>query len=149
MTRGLLRSCLLFCAACAGTPGAPVFLRLGFDDLAPGDLPDGFVVDATRGGGPLATWSVARAGDAPSAPNVLSLIRVEHGRGDTFNLCWNPGIPFGDGEISLRLRATGGEEDQGGGVIWRALDRDHYYVTRLNPLEGNLRLYFVEGGTGR
>ena len=51
-----------------------------------------------------------------------------------------------DLSVRVQQRADSGEEDQGGGVCWRALDADNYYVTRWNPLEDNLRVYKVEDG---
>lgn len=137
-------------AACAGTSLGPPLdapRTWHFDDLAAGALPDGFRVDATRGGGPLATWGARADVTAPSTPNVLALSRVDHDRGDTFNLCWTDAFAFADGVLAVRLRAVGGEEDQGGGLIWRAQDRDNYYIARLNPLENNLRLYHVKDGS--
>jgi hypothetical protein len=51
-----------------------------------------------------------------------------------------------DLELEVSLRAVGGEIDQGGGLIWRARDGRNYYLARLNPLEGNYRLYAVVNG---
>ena len=48
--------------------------------------------------------------------------------------------------LSVRLRADHGEVDQGGGVVWRALDPSNYYICRYNPLEDNFRVYKVEQG---
>ena len=44
------------------------------------------------------------------------------------------------------MKPVSGEEDQGGGPIWRLQDKDNYYVCRANPLEGNFRLYVVQDG---
>lgn len=135
--------CLLL-LGCAGAQPLTAPQAWSFDDLAVGAVPAGFRVDATRGGGPLAQWGARADASAPSAPNILSLSRVDHDRGDTFNLCWTDRLQFGDGALQVAVRAQGGEEDQGGGLIWRARDHGNYYVARLNPLEHNLRLYFVK-----
>lgn len=45
------------------------------------------------------------------------------------------------------MRANTGQEDQGGGLIWRVKDANNYYICRYNPLEENYRLYFVKDGT--
>ncbi len=42
------------------------------------------------------------------------------------------------------FKANSGREDQGGGVIWRAKDKNNYYVARMNPLESNFRIYYVK-----
>ncbi len=48
---------------------------------------------------------------------------------------------------SLRkIKANSGKEDQGGGLIWRCKDENNYYVCRINPLEGNFRVYKVVDG---
>jgi hypothetical protein len=39
-----------------------------------------------------------------------------------------------------------GDTDRGGGLIWRAKDKDDYYICRYNPLEDNYRVYKVENG---
>jgi len=49
-------------------------------------------------------------------------------------------------DLSVVVLAVSGEEDQGGGPVWRAADAANYYITRWNPLEKNFRLYFVKDG---
>lgn len=61
----------------------------------------------------------------------------------TFNVLLLPETFPADLELSLRLRADSGQEDQGGGLLWRAKDADNYYITRWNPLENNVRAYKV------
>jgi hypothetical protein len=39
-----------------------------------------------------------------------------------------------------------GKTDQGGGLVWRYVDADNYYIARMNPLESNYRLYKVVNG---
>lgn len=51
-----------------------------------------------------------------------------------------------DVDLSVRLKALAGNDDQGGGLLWRARDKSNYYVARHNPLENNFRLYKVENG---
>lgn len=49
-------------------------------------------------------------------------------------------------ELAVELRGVKGQMDQGGGIIWRFIDADNYYVVRANPLENNVVLYKVENG---
>jgi hypothetical protein len=50
-------------------------------------------------------------------------------------------------DLSVKMKAIAGREDQGGGLAWRAKDaKKNYYVARYNPLEDNYRLYKVEMG---
>lgn len=149
MHRSLLLGLSLFgLSACASTGSPPLHgeRRLAFDDVAAGKLPAGWRADATRRVGPLATWEVADSAGAPSAPHALSLSYPNHKQYDSFNLCWTPTLQFGDGTLEVSVCARSGKEDQGGGLLWRAAGPDDYYVVRLNPLEGNLRLYVVQRG---
>lgn len=120
-----------------------------FEKIAPGKIPDGWKVEATNQKGPLATWQVIEDTTAPSGNKVLALTRPNHTFGGTFNLCWTDQIKFLNGEIKVHFKANSGVEDQGGGVIWRAKDKDNYYISRYNPLENNFRIYYVKEGARR
>lgn len=117
-----------------------------FDDAAVGRLPEGWKAEGTNQRGPVATWAVKVDESAPSKPNVLALTDVQEGWGGTFNLLWTDGIKFKDGVIEMKVKAQAGQEDQGGGPMWRVHDRDNYYTARWNPLEDNFRLYYVQDG---
>lgn len=133
-----------------------------FDDVAVGKLPAGWKADATNRKGPLPTWQVIKDENAPSGDHVLAMTKPSHTHngildtvwentvslfdGDLFNLCWTNTVSFLDGEITVRFKALKGEEDQGGGVMWRVQDNENYYIARFNPLEDNFRLYSVRDG---
>lgn len=51
---------------------------------------------------------------------------------------------YKDLDLSIMIKAVGGEEDQGGGPIWRCRDQNNYYICRFNPLENNFRVYYVK-----
>ena len=133
-------------AAAASAPqvGRSLF---GFDKEQVGDLPAGWKAEATEQQGALATWGVIADATAPSKPNVLSLTKTNHESGSTFNICWTDRVRFKDGRVEVSMKANSGQEDQGGGPIWRVQDRDNYYLCRANPLENNFRLYYVKGGS--
>ncbi len=120
-----------------------------FDDVAVGKLPAGWKVEATSPRGPLATWQVVKDKTAPSGARVLALTSPNHRSGRTFNICWTNAVSFRNGEIAVRLKAVKGRGDQGGGIMWRVLNRNNYYVVRYNPLEDNYRLYSVRNGHRR
>jgi hypothetical protein len=63
-----------------------------------------------------------------------------------FNVVLLKGKTERDIDLSVELKAVAGKLDQGGGLIWRAKDRNNYYVARYNPLEDNYRVYKVERG---
>jgi hypothetical protein len=116
-----------------------------FDDNT--ELPAGWKVEATRQRGPLATWKIIQDKTAPSQKNALALVSPNHDSGSTFNLFWTKDIKFLNGEIEVSFKALKGVEDQGGGVVWRAQDKDNYYIARFNPLEDNFRIYTVHDGS--
>lgn len=119
-------------------------IELSFENVKTGQLPEGWKVEATNQKGPLATWEVIEDETAPSGNKVLALTSPNHDFGGTFNLCWTDKINFENGEIEVMFKANTGEEDEGGGVIWRAQDKGNYYISRYNPLENNFRIYYVK-----
>lgn len=117
-----------------------------FDDVKAGELPQGWEIAATDPRGPLAEWQVIEDATVPSAPNVLSITKINDTYGGVFNLFWTQEISFKDGLLEVKIKANQGEVDQGGGLIWRAQDVNNYYIARYNPLERNYRLYYVKDG---
>lgn len=112
-------------------------------DAARAGAPQGWRPDATlagRGGpgGVPGVWS--------NRGRVLRLDDIPHDDPQTYNLCWAEGVQFTDVVLRVRVQARSGVVDQGGGLMWRGADRDHYYICRANPLEDNFRLYKVVGG---
>jgi len=110
--------------------------------IAGGQLAEGWRSDATQPAGKQrARWQFDAVGDR-------RFHMVEPGDWDsrTFNLLWTDRVRFQDGRLVLRMRADKGRVDQGGGLIWRVLDANNYYVTRFNPLEQDFRVYRVKDG---
>lgn len=104
-----------------------------FEKDEPGKIARGFTNEVGR-------WEVATDGG-----NHVLAQRAESGE-RVFNMALVEGTNYKDLDLSVRVRAIAGKEDQGGGLIWRARDKDNYYVARYNPLEDNLRVYKVEDG---
>ena len=112
-----------------------------FDQDKLGSVPKGWLVAETGGEGKLATWEVVESGSSQ-----VVAITTNANYGGTFNLLIAEETSYKDLEIEVRVRAVAGEEDQGGGPIWRVKDADNYYICRWNPLENNIRLYYVKDG---
>jgi len=64
----------------------------------------------------------------------------------TYNLAVLDGVRLADFQASFSVQAKSGEEDQGGGLVWRFQNFNNYYICRWNPLEDNLRFYKVQDG---
>lgn len=115
-----------------------------FETEPDGKLPAGWV-SAKTGAGEGSVWQIvayeangkkgrALAQTSSAGPNAL------------FNLCVYEGAKYGDVDLSVRVKAVSGQNDRGGGLVWRYLDANNYYVARWNPLEDNFRVYHVVNG---
>lgn len=110
-----------------------------FDNVKPGQLPDGWLAGVTGRG--TAKWSVDRDESAPSKPNVLK----QSGEG-TFPWCVKKDVSLTDGHVEVKFKPLSGKEDQAGGLIWRWQDGDNYYIARANALEDNVTIYHTIKG---
>jgi hypothetical protein len=108
-----------------------------FDADKVGEIAKGFANEAGK-------WEVVADDTAPSKPNVLG--QLAKSPGATFNLTLASDTDFKDVDITVKMKAIAGKDDQGGGIVWRARDAKNYYVARYNPLEDNYRLYHVVNG---
>ena len=117
-----------------------------FDNVSQGSLPEGWKVEATGQKKATAEWKIVKDANAPSKPDVLCLTATNHTQRGVFNLCWTDKVTFLEGEISVSLKANTGNIDQGGGIIWRVQDCNNYYISRYNPLEDNVSIYYVKDG---
>lgn len=139
-------------AACAhnalGAPPTPLDVAtesiLSFEEDAIGAVPNGFTVAETNGKGALAKWRVTDGLD-PHDPGHIVMVETAN-TGSTFNLLLSDAVYPADLTVSVYIYPRRGEEDQGGGLVWRARDAANYYVARWNPLEDNVRLYTVVDG---
>jgi hypothetical protein len=104
--------------------------RWSFDGLAAGTLPSGWIAVTGR-------WQVTEQ-------NALRQVAENETR--VFNLVLADARAK-DLSLRVKVRAVSGKTDQGGGLVWRALDPKNYYIARYNPLEKNFRAYAVRGGT--
>jgi len=112
---------------------------VSFRNAKPGRLPPHWI--ATQTGKGQAKWSVEKDKDAPGQPSVLA----QSGEAN-FPVCIKNDTELKDGYVEVKFKPVSGKEDQAGGVIWRVMDKDNYYVCRANALEDNVVLYkTVEG----
>ena len=112
---------------------------VNFDNEKPGTLPPHWV--GTQTGRGTAKWTIEKADDAPSKPNVLK----QSGKA-TFPVCIKDDTKVKDGFVEVKFKPVAGKEDQAGGVIWRCKDADNYYIARANALEDNVSIYRTIGG---
>ncbi len=112
-------------------PGKDIILTFEGDEM--NKLPTGWSA-------PVGNWSIAN-------DNGNKVLYQSAANSDgTFNIAVYDGAVYTDMEMSLRIKAISGKGDQGGGLVWRYLDKSNYYTVRENPLEDNVVLYKVENG---
>jgi hypothetical protein len=110
-----------------------------FDQNPVGSPPPGWT--ATQTGKGEGKWAVVQDDTAPSKPNVLKQSGVA-----TFPVCIKDDTNLRDGFVEVKFKPVSGQEDQAGGVIWRAKDSDNYYIFRANANEDNVVLYRTVNG---
>ncbi len=110
-----------------------------FENETVGKLPFGFTADAT-GKAESIKWSVVNDNG-----NIV-VAQQSINSGSSYNLLVLDKIGFKDFTASVKIKAISGKEDQGGGLVWRYIDKNNYYIARYNPLENNLRFYSVVDG---
>lgn len=125
-------------------PTPKVKVEWNFDKDEPGKPSPGWRITETSGTGKTGKWTVAKDDAAPSKPNVLKL--ETHADRKTYNLYIAEKTSFKNLDLRVRTKADRGKVDQGGGLIWRCRDENNYYICRINPLEGNFRVYKVQNG---
>ncbi|MSU78616.1 MAG: DUF1080 domain-containing protein [Gemmataceae bacterium] len=116
----------------------------GFSKADLGKLPTGWKVEHTGKGG-TGAWKVIADATAPSKSGH-SLAQVGESPGPVYNICVADTAQPKNLEVSVHFKSIKGKRDQGGGIVWRYIDADNYYVARFNPLENNYRLYKVVAG---
>src|SRR5262249_20273703 len=112
---------------------------VNFDNLKTGAPPPGWT--ATKTGTGQEKWTVEKDETAPSKPNVLK----QSGQA-TFPICLKDDTNLKDGFVEVKFKPISGNEDQAGGVIWRAKDAKNYYIARANALEDNVTIYHTING---
>jgi hypothetical protein len=116
-----------------------------FDMDAPGMLPENFVVGSLFDGRPAGEWKVTKANQAPSPSHVLGQL-MGKGAEHSYKVVLINGTRSYDLDLQVSLLPVEGKADMGGGLIWHAADDRNYYLTRVNPLEQNIRIYRVVKG---
>jgi hypothetical protein len=131
----------------AVTPPAPVESKTWSFDADPTGKPAPGLKISQTGElvTPPATWEVTTDDDAPSAPNVFGVTKTT-GTNKTYNVALFEGSSYRDFSATVHMRALSGENNKGGGIVFRAKGDADYYVARWNPVESNFRLYVLVGG---
>ena len=112
---------------------------INFDDAETGAAPIGWTAAVTGKGN--TRWTIEKDATAPSPPNVF-----KQSAEGTYPICLRNGTHLKDGFVEVKFKPVSGKEDQAGGVIWRAKDKDNYYIARANASEDNVTIYHTISG---
>ncbi len=115
-------------------------MNYSFENDETGKVPFGWFAYFTGNGKP-GRWEIVN----DHGNKVLAQTSKEN-FGYHFDVIVNDQLNFKDFELTLKFKGVDGNEDQGGGPVWRFQDADNYYVARANPLENNYRVYKVVDG---
>jgi hypothetical protein len=112
---------------------------VNFENCEVNKLPMGFTQTAT-GKQQNLNWKVVN----DNGNKVVA--QLAKNEGDYYNLLVLDNPAYQDFTLSVKIKAVAGDEDQGGGLVWRYVDNNNYYIARCNPLENNFRFYRVVNG---
>lgn len=132
-----MKSSLLMLAMMALAAGPEE--TVNFDTSETGKPPAGWM--ATQTGTGRGQWTVVADNTAPSKPNVLK----QSGQA-TYPVCIKDDPAIKDGFVTVKFKPISGNEDQAGGLVWRAKDANNYYIARANALEDNVTIYHTING---
>lgn len=124
---------------------SPEFIGTGdtiinFENDVVGNVPSGFTQTAT-GKTQALNWKITNDNGNKVAAQMAQ------NEGDYFNLLILDKPGYKRFTMSVKIKAIAGNEDQGGGLVWRYIDNNNYYIARCNPLENNFRFYKVVNGS--
>lgn len=109
-----------------------------FENEAEASLPKGLKVENTCA--KETKWGIVN-----DSGNKVVVQQAEN-KSDCYNILALDNLLYKNFTFSVRIKAVAGEEDQGGGLVWRFIDNNNYYIARCNPLENNFRFYKVVNG---
>jgi len=112
---------------------------INFENDLEGNVPKGFTQTAT-GAKQTNNWKIVN-----DKGNKVVMQSAKN-EGDYYNLLVLDRPGYQNFIMSVKIKAVAGDEDQGGGMVWRYIDNNNYYIARYNPLENNYRFYKVVNG---
>ena len=112
---------------------------INFENDMEGNLPKGFTQTAT-GAKQTNKWKIVN-----DKGNKV-VMQAAKNEGDYYNLLVLDKPVYQNLIMSVKIKAVSGDEDKGGGTVWRYIDNNNYYIARYNPLECNFRFYKVVNG---
>jgi len=113
--------------------------RFNFENETIDSLPKGFA-SYLGGTGSAGVWKIIHDNTSPSGPLVIAQTSQDITPVHFPILIFDDGI-YSNARISARIRPVDGKVDQAGGIAFRFVDTENYYVARINALENTVQLY--------
>jgi YVTN family beta-propeller protein len=95
-------------------------LRFNLDKGVTGEVPSGFTNEEGK-------WQIITSNDGDNVSNIVA--QLAGNKISNYNLLLTKENYHKDLEISVKMKALSGNIDQGGGLVWRAKDKNNYYIT--------------------
>lgn len=127
-----------------GPPAPAGAMVFPFEEGVVGETPPGFSVGLTGGGGAV-QWEIGDVGAAPSGERVVAQLSDDRTNARYPHLVRDD-VEARNVDASISFKTLSGEVDASGGIIFRYLGPDDYYVVRANSLEDNVVAYKTEKG---
>jgi hypothetical protein len=116
---------------------------VNFDSGQVGRAPSGWTfTGSNHSAGPR--WEIRKDQTAPTQPYVLA--KLSAASDSHYPLAIYDDLTLRDVDVSVRIKAVSGHDDQAGGVVFRYRDSNNYYLARENALTHNVAVYKVENG---
>lgn len=117
---------------------------INFDNAPLGKTPLGWTIPATNHG-TSPRWEIRKDPSARTQPYVFAPVGSDpHEQG--FSLAILNAMSLRDGDISVRFKPVSGQDDQGGGLVFRYRDERNYYLVRADARNRQVSVYRVENG---
>jgi hypothetical protein len=146
MNKGLrlLGICIVLvgCQSVVPVPKVPIKYTWDFEAYGAGTRPVEWLPSETGSKQTPGTWLIA--GD--SWGKAIALMQSLN-TGDTYNLLLASNTRLGNVKYSAKIKTISGQQEHGGGICWRALNSDNYYIANWEPLQSKLGLYAVVNGS--
>jgi len=131
-------------SSAAAPPPAKQATVFDFEKDGSNTPPAGFTEALTGGGGP-AVWRVQEVDDAPSGKKIVAQLSDDRTNARYPHLVRDD-FKARDIDLSVRFKTISGQVDASGGLVFRYLDKNNFYVVRANALEDNVVAYKTENG---
>lgn len=135
------------CGLCSLIAGSIWAAEWTFEGATIGDFPKGWSIVKTgeEAGETFRKWEVLTDVTSPRGSKVLVHTSYDC-EGPLFNISVADKPKLIDVDLSVSLKVASGENEQGGGLVWRWQNAKNYYMAGITPSENKFHLIKVIDG---